>query len=84
MDQSKRRFMKLLPLAAVAGIGVIKTADVEGKVIEVSPTKQYVFKVSTDMNLTQADVDRIQATLKERGFPTMLVVSGDVELFEIG
>ena len=82
MDESKRRFLKLLPIAAVASVGIVKAAGVEGEVIEVSPSKRYILRVNRE-DLAQGDLTRLRQTLNDRGFPDMLVVSGDVELFEI-
>lgn len=84
MDQSKRRFMKLLPLAAVAVVGTVKAGTVEAEALEVKPDKKYVFRIRPDgYGLTRQELDECAKTLRGRGFKDSVVVQGDIDIFEM-
>lgn len=82
IDETKRRFVRMLPVAALAGV-TLKVGDVEAEAIEIKPEKKYILRLPGDIDWEQEDLDAIRAKIKEQGFPDMLVISGDVELYEL-
>jgi len=81
MNQTRRKLMKMLPLAAVAGVAV-KAGERNVRAVEVKPSKRYVLKVDAD--LTQAGLNHMRTRLTEPGYPDMLVIAGPCELYELG
>lgn len=82
MDESKRKFIKTLPIAAVAG-ATMTVGSVTGTVVEVKPEKKYILQLSEDMYFTQEDLDGIHSKLQDKGFGDMLVIAGNVNIYEL-
>lgn len=80
MNEGRRKLMKMLPLAAVAGV-TVKAGEQEAHAIEVRPDRRYILKLNEFT--TMKDMEDVKATLARSGFPDMLVIAGDVELYEI-
>jgi hypothetical protein len=80
MNEQRRDLLKMLPLAAVAGAAV-KIGATEAQAVEIKPDRRYILKLNEFT--TQQDAEAIKATLVRSGFPDMLVVAGDLELYEL-
>lgn len=80
MNESRRQLLKVLPVAALSG-AMMKIDGIKAEAIELKPSKRYVFKINADVD--QKDLDTIRQKLIERGFPEYLVISGDVDIFEL-
>lgn len=78
---SRRQLMKVLPVAALAG-ATFKIGETDAEAIGVKPDKRYVFKINSEC-LEQKDLDCIKDKLVSLGFPDALVISGDVDLYEL-
>ena len=86
MDESKRRFMKLLPLAAVAVAGTVKAGNIEAEALEVNLGKKYVFRIRPrpdGYEMSQQNLDDCAKALRERGFKDFVVMQGDIDIFEM-
>lgn len=81
MDESKRKFIKTLPMAAVAG-ATMTVGSVTGTVVEVKPEKKYILQLEGDY-FTQEDLDGVRSKLQDEGFSNMLVVAGNVNIYEL-
>jgi hypothetical protein len=82
MDQSKRNFMKMLPLVALAPIAVTQVGAHEAQVYELKADKKYVFKLPADAAFSKQEMDDAQKTLEQRGLNATLV-QGDLEIYEL-
>lgn len=80
MNLDRRKLMKLLPMVAVAGTAV-KLNGQRASMLEVNPVKQYVFKVSG--NIEQSDLNTFRAVLEKRGFTNFVVITDRIDLYEI-
>lgn len=80
MDQSKRNFMKMLPIAALAGAG-IKLGTVGAKVVEIQPHKKYIFRVPADTNTKS--LEWIRRFLREDRGIDATILTDNVEIFEL-
>lgn len=84
MNESKRKFMNAIPLAAMgfaAVAGSMRIAEHEVKAVEVKPNKRYAFVVPDDC--TQEEMQQMKAILTARGFSDVLLVSGPLEIYEL-
>lgn len=80
MDSSRRNLLKVLPLAVVTGASMA----VDGRIteaVEIKSSKRYVFKLNADLSRTE--LDAMRQTLEERGFVGFVLISGDVDIFEL-
>ena len=80
MNNSKRQFLKTLPLVAVSGLAV-KLGERDAKAIEIKPNKRYVFRI--DSEVEPEDLEQIRSVLNNRGFSDALLVAGSTEIYEL-
>ena len=76
---NKREFLKLAPIVPIAAVGMLKTLEAEALPVDVS--KRYVFRVGS--GLTLQDFESLSKKIKSAGFGDVLVVSGDVQIYEL-
>lgn len=81
MNESKRKFLKALPAAALVPTILMNIDGTEVKAIETIPGKRYIFMIPGRIRFEQ--VQHIQKTLVAKGFADCLVVSGDVQIYEL-
>jgi hypothetical protein len=80
MNENRRKLLKMLPLAAVAG-ATVKVAEQEARAVEIKPDRRYILKLNEFTSLE--DAQNIKAALARSGFADMVVIAGDVELYEL-
>ena len=78
MDASKRKLLKMLPMAALA----VRIGCVEATATEVRRNKKYILKLPAGSNYSQRELNVFKDRLIEQGFPNVVLVQGDVEIFE--
>lgn len=78
----RRSFLKrVVPIAAMVGVPVSVLGH-EGRQVEVSPTKQYVFVFPESMPLERLNF--LYAHLVSKGFKDPILYAGvDVEMYEV-
>lgn len=81
MDESRRKLIKAVPLAAMTGVAMMIGGN-EVQAVEMRPNKRYIFKLKT-VGMTQKELNAVHDRLAKRGFSDCLLVSSDVDIFEL-
>jgi hypothetical protein len=83
MDQSKRNFLKILPVAAMLptalAIGEVKAAG-----YEVSAQKKYLIVIPDDVVISDQAGERLRSMLKERGIDATVIAGAEgLKVYEL-
>lgn len=80
MNESKRRFIKALPLVALGGVA-LKIGEHDARANEIKPDRRYVIKIVCD--ISQQELDGLHKDLAQRGFGDVLLLAGPLEIYEL-